>query len=190
MTGYGAPRPCIPSSAPPSSTTSIPRPGSPMSCAGSRRRRRAGSANSSHGTGRTASGTITPHRRTRPPDPSRSTASRRQTQTDIPCGPCRMLTSREHFDSIRSVRPWSQAANRPFCASREPISASFRTIKLRRASHPHGFAKRLWTEGLHSGGATQGHYEAIRCIDLAYGMLTVRERSRGWAKKIPAISLK
>ena len=31
--GGGVPRPCIPSSAPPSSTTSIPRPGSPMSCA-------------------------------------------------------------------------------------------------------------------------------------------------------------
>ena len=51
-------------SAPPSSTTSIRRPGSPMSSTASRIRRRAGSTNSSPGTGSPSSGTIRPLRPT------------------------------------------------------------------------------------------------------------------------------
>jgi len=45
--------------------------------------------------------------------------------------------------SIRSIKPWSRAACRPFRASRRPISASFRTIGSSEPSRPHGLAERL-----------------------------------------------
>ena len=74
--------------------------GSPMSWAGSRRRRRAGWITSSPGTGSPSKSSIAPHRACpregggRIPLGASSRASApRQTQPKIPCGPRRMLTS-------------------------------------------------------------------------------------------------
>ena len=90
-------RRCTPSSAPPSSTMSIRRPGSPTSSTASPGRRRASSTNSSRGIGKTASGTIRPHRPRPPPGASSPEMRRHQTQPQIPRGLRRMLTLRAAF---------------------------------------------------------------------------------------------
>ena len=107
-------RRCTRSSAPPSSTISIRRLGSPMFSAASPGRRRASSTNSFRGTGKTTGGTIGLHRPGPPPDASSPAIPRRQTQPKIPRGLPRMHT----FDRVgnryeshgadillRSVRP-------------------------------------------------------------------------------------
>ena len=85
-------RRCTPSSAPPSSTMSIRRPGSPMPSAASPGRRRPGSTNSFRGTGKTTGGTIRLHRPRPPPGASSPAIPRRHTQPKIPRGPRRMVT--------------------------------------------------------------------------------------------------
>ena len=85
-------RRCARSSAPPSSTTSIRSPGSPMSSAASPGRRRAGSMNSCPGTRKSASDKIG-LRRPRPPTGASSPEKpHHQTQPEIPRGLRRMLT--------------------------------------------------------------------------------------------------
>ena len=100
-------RRCTPSSAPPSSTMSIRRPGSPTSSTASPGRRRASSTNSSRGTGKTASRTIRPHRPRPPPGASSPEMRRHQTQPQIPRGLRRMLT--RHPSSLQSTLVLSAA---------------------------------------------------------------------------------
>ena len=91
-----------------SSTMSIRRLGSPTSSTASPGRRRASSTNSSRGTGKTASGTIRPHRPRPPPGASSPEMRRHQTQPQIPSGLRRMLTVDPKL-GLLSSRPFDTA---------------------------------------------------------------------------------